>query len=450
MKTNWYTVLDAVKDARGKTKQEILEKNKDVPYLKEVLAFVFDPLMSTGISKKKWDKDVILEKGSTSDLNSKINLDMNVLEIINVIENNNTGKMDIVSYLKTVVDNKFFDTEKDFLKRIIIKDMNIGISAKTINKVWPNLIFEFEIMKATKFDKQDLSEKDILITLKVDGNNAVCFNLEDKTYFLSRSGRLIEGLDHLVDYYRTNIPKGFVYFGELLLKNEDKLEHGELFQKTNGIVNSKNKDKSNIQHVLFDSISYEDYLNKENRETFRFRRARLAMAVGEMNYYEPYMYDNYETVEYVPDLNIKTASKYNAVDNNDLIIKSLDMVTKDGLEGVMVNDLDAPYEFKRGKSLLKVKQFNTMDLLVVGIEEHTRGGKVGAIKLQYKDNTVGIGSITETQRNEWWIDPDLIIGKIVEVGYFRETEDENGKPSLRFPTLIRVREDKTYEDISYD
>src|SRR5699024_2594278 len=258
-------------------------------YLKEVVAFVFDPLTSTGISKKKWEKGVILEKGSTSDLNSKANIDLNVLEIINIIKNNNTGKMDIVSYLKTVVDNKFFDTEKDFLKRIIIKDMNIGISAKTINKVWPNLIFEFEIMKATKFDKQDLSEKDILITLKVDGNNAVCFNLEDKTYFLSRSGRLIEGLDHLVDYYRTNIPKGIVY--------------------------SKNKDKSNIQHVLFDSISYEDYLNKENRETFRFRRARLAMAVGEMNYYEPYMYDNYETVEYVPDLNIKTASKYNAVDN---------------------------------------------------------------------------------------------------------------------------------------
>ena len=78
MKTNWYTVLDAVKDARGKTKQEILEENRDVPYLKEVLAFVFDPLTSTGISKKKWDKGVILEKGSTSDLNSKANIDLNV------------------------------------------------------------------------------------------------------------------------------------------------------------------------------------------------------------------------------------------------------------------------------------------------------------------------------------------------------------------------------------
>src|SRR5699024_6064536 len=107
-------------------------------------------------------------------------------------------------------------------------------------------------------------------------------------------------------------------------------------------------------------------------------------------------------------------------------------------------------KFGPAKGLQKVKEFYTMDLLVTDLTEHVRGNKVGSIVVQYKDNIVGVSGIEDELRVAWWNNPSDIVGKVVEVGYFRKSNDKNGKESLQFPSFIRVRHDKTSEDISYD
>ena len=108
---------------------------------------------------------------------------------------------------------------------------------------------------------------------------------------------------------------------------------------------------------------------------------------------------------------------------------------------------DSPYECKRHKGILKVKKMQIVDLLVVDIVEGRRDmeGKLGAVIVEYKGNTVNVGSGFKLhEREEFWEDPSLIKGRIIEVQYFEETKNKyDNKLSLQFPVFKGVRYDKT-------
>ena len=75
---------------------------------------------------------------------------------------------------------------------------------------------------------------------------------------------------------------------------------------------------------------------------------------------------------------------------------------------------------------------------------------LGAIEVDYKGNTVKVGSgFSHYERVHLWENPDEIVGNVVEVQYFEvSTNKDTGKESLRFPTFKRVRESN--KEVSYD
>lgn len=429
MSNKWYVILDEVRNARGKEKQSVLSKHKDNLELQKVLSFLNNPRITTGISKKKLYK-IINESPKT--------IISNLDELMTYLENNNTGKDDNIVVVNHYLKNINNELEREFTKGIILKDLPIGISSTTINKVWPGLVDVFKLMKGKAYEGQDIKDE-FTITLKLDGNSATVFNLPHETYILSRSGAKIEGLEYIEKYYRDNLPTNYVYCGELLKKNFDKLPHGPLFQETNGIVNSKIEDKSGLQHVVFDMVPYDEYKSQKFTKTFKERRKLIEDSIK----YELHPYNSsFMDVEYIP--------AYYTGENLEMIQKYLDTVIDIGLEGLMVNINDAKYKFGPTPNLLKVKDFYTMDLLVKDIKEHIRGNKVGAIVVDYKGYDVGVSGIKDNDRVSWWQNPNEIVGKIVEIKYFRETKDKHGNLSLRFPSVVRIREDKTFEDVSYE
>lgn len=427
----WYKILEEIKNSKGKQKQLVLEKNKDNEELKKVLYFLYNPRFISGISKKKFDKIKAKDK-KYLELDSKVKYIINYLSLIS-----NTGRDIDVENVKNCIDYNN-ELEATYLKQLIIKDCPIGISANTINKVFHDLIPVFKLMKGTKWDGEDLNFKNFTVSLKLDGNSATCFHLKNgETYFLSRSGAIMEGLDHLIKVYDEYLPRGFVYCGELLCKNYSHLEHGDLFRVSNGITNSKEEKKENLQHVIFDMIPYNEYEANIFTENFSIRKNRI---INHTNEYDPYG-DDYYNISHVPYYDVKTL--------NDITNK-LEEVNKKGLEGLMINDNDSKYKFGKQKCLLKVKEFYTMDLPVVGIKKHIRKETTGCLVVDFKGNDVGVPSMPDILRDKFWNNQDDIIGKIIEVKYFRETENKQGKKSLRFPSFVRVREDKTIDDISFD
>ena len=127
------------------------------------------------------------------------------------------------------------------------------------------------------------------------------------------------------------------------------------------------------------------------------------------------------------------------------ILELLEDQTAKGEEGIMINILNAPYEFKRTNNLLKVKKFQDTELEVIGLEEGTNklAGTLGAFICKYKNNVVRVGSgLSDEDRAYFWNNQDNIIGKFITVKYFEtSTDSKTGLESLRFPIYMRVRED---------
>ena len=126
-----------------------------------------------------------------------------------------------------------------------------------------------------------------------------------------------------------------------------------------------------------------------------------------------------------------------------------------GGEGLMINLASGKYTHKRTDQLLKLKQVQSIDMIVTGIQEGS--GKyeymVGAINCiidtdDGKHIEVSVGSgLSDEQRADWMLRPEKIIGKIVEIQYFSMSQDGKNKGSnnysLRFPRLKVVRTDKS-------
>ena len=409
------TLLEIQTTSGSKAKLELLENQKENTLLKNILKFTLDPYIKTGIGTSKLHKKIDL---------SEIKEYAFVEGVFEYLEKNNTGRDEDIAQVQQFIahqDQKY----KDLWEMIFTKSLNIGISEKTVNEVWPGLIPSFGIQLAHRLeDYMDfLDGKFIFITEKLDGNR--CFaRVKDHTCtFYARSGRIIEGLDE-VDNELSRLTDGW-YDGELIASS---------FQETQSQARRKGKKKDLVFNV-FDYLWESEVRDQKCMHNYRQRRLFLSQIFMGI--------ESWEHVKLVP---VIAEGTY----DYDWVMKILDQYTSKGSEGIMIN-LDRPYEFKRTENLIKVKKMYTVDLKVIHIQEGNgqNQGKVGALVVDYKGYSVGVGSgLTKEQREYYWEHPEEIIGKIIEVKAFEECRNKNGSLSLRFPIFIRIRNDK--DDVSYD
>jgi DNA ligase-1 len=90
-----------------------------------------------------------------------------------------------------------------------------------------------------------------------------------------------------------------------------------------------------------------------------------------------------------------------------------------------------------------------VDLVVVGVEEGTgkNQGRLGALVCSGVDHgktiEVNVGSgFSDVERDGFWADRDLVVGRTVEVLADAVTQNQDGSYSLRFPRFLRFRDDK--------
>lgn len=317
--------------------------------------------------------------------------------------------------------------EQELYIKLLSKTLRLGVTAKTINKIIPGLIPEWEVQQAYPIDKYPVAEgTEFWLTQKLNGVRATFYNRK----LIARSGVPYKGLDALISEIE-RLPLGaYVLDGELTLKDKGSLSDNEAFRVATGILNSDDVNKTAICYTVFDIISREDFDSDNPKIPYSERRKMLDI-------FSKFVSDN-GTLRVLPVL-------YQG-DDQLVIDKLLEQMVAEDKEGLMLNT-DVPYKRTRHKGILKIKRFYTMDLKIIGYEEGTGRleGTLGALVLEYKGNTVKVGSgFTDEQRTELWANRNDIIGSLCEVKYKEISSDKNtGLESLQFPVFVQMRFDKS-------
>ena len=400
-------------------KQVFIKRHEYDGYLRKFLYYALNPLLTYNLSEKTLRQES--DSRSASSFNDIFDC-CEQLSRLRGIDGYTTRS--VLNFLSECADD-----ERELYIKLLSKTLRLGLTAKTVNKVIPNLIPEWEVQQAFPIDKYPLSEGEhFWLTQKLNGVRATYYNGQ----LVARSGFPYSGVEHITSALRWADENDIVLDGELTLKDKGGLSDNEAFRVATGILNSDGVNKTGICYTIFDAIPRHDFESSEPMTTYFVRR----------NILSAFKTDKPEYVSVLPVL-------YEGTDQSK-IPELLDQMVREDKEGLMVNT-DVPYRRTRHRGILKVKRFYTMDLPIIRCEEGSGrlSGTLGAFALDYKGNEVKVGSgFTDKQREEFWSRRDELVGALCEVKYKEVSYDKGtGLESLQFPIFVGLRTDKS--EVSY-
>ena len=424
-----------------KDKEKILLDNQNNQLFQNVLYFLLNPFIVTGLSEKKINKNV--GKLSNVDYTELLTYDTedehydsaDIRALFIYVDKHNTGRDIDVSVCESFFTNYNVDMQ-EFIKSILTKSLKLGCDATTVNKIYgEGFIPVFDVMLGTPIDKCKIPEGTwFSISHKLNGSRCLYY----KGDFYTRQGRKYTGLEHIkTDLQKVLINPNIVVDGELLRKNIDGKTDSQNFQVGIGIANSKADTKEELKLMIFDIMTVSDFEHGKSKLTYKDRKVEVEALR--------------EVINQLGFENISVVDMFYEGTDQTQIWKWLDYAEQNDLEGVMLN-LDTPYECKRTKNLIKVKKFYNYDLKVIGYEEGTGRlkGTLGSLIVDYKGNPVSVGSgYDDKTRKEFWNNKDKLFGRVIEVKYKEITKDKKtGKESLQFPIFISLTPEG--KEVSYN
>jgi DNA ligase-1 len=350
------------------------------------------------------------------------------------------------------ISQRFTSEEwNNFCAPVIRRDLRCGISDKTINKICKDTDYEiptFGCQLATNSEGRPEMRGTKRLEPKLDGVRVLMIVTPQQGFggyiqvtSFSRNGKVFENFTHIEQQIGDNFQKlvrkagtsnlsmGFVLDGEVI---------GNSFQE----LMRQARRKENVQAEdsvfhIFDVIPLSAF--REGHWN-----AQLSKRIKILEDMRPII-DKMPNVELLPHILVDLDT---AAGKDQLMRYAKDQVNS-GYEGIMIKDLDAPYECKRNTFWMKWKPTITVDLTVVGLQEGTGRNKnrLGALICEGEDDgkfiQVNVGSgYSDEDRDSYWENSNKIVGRTVEILCDVITQNQDGSYSLRFPRFVRFRDDK--------
>ena len=412
----------------------LLKKNEDVPGLKEILKFIYNPYCKTGISDKKLEKGVF--QGG---------LLITWQEAIDYFSKHQTGSdADIAFGLRFILGTP--DEARWLARAIVTQNLKIGVTATSLNKAYgKDFIPKIGCMLGTLYGDvgPQKTKWPCIVTEKLDGIRRILVKENGVVRCYSRSGHEDIGLVEIVKEAE-HLPDNMVYDGELLAKGFFK-DSIALRQATNSIANSSGN-KTGLTFNVFDMIPLDEFKAGISKWNALDRKIRLAatLSTDEDTGLSILTEDWWKAICcYGIDVSlnhIKAVPILGLVKNISEVEPIVASIWARGGEGVMLNSTVGKYEIKRSKELLKVKHTEEHTLVIVDMIEGTGKfeGMLGSLVVAYKGNKLGVGSgFTDQQRQYIWDNYSAYIGAQVEIETFGESKNALGEVSLNCPIFKR-------------
>ena len=335
--------------------------------------------------------------------------------------------------------SELFDSEEwnGLCRRVLIKDLRCGISEKTLNKVlgkteWKIPVFSCQLATDSN-DHQSKLKGRKLIEKKLDGVRVLAVIHGTTVNLYSRNGKPFDNFPQIVESIRRTAKHLTPTYGGRIVLDGEII--GESFQALMRQAQRKSNVETNgMTYCIFDAMPFDDF---ERGYWNAQQHKRTA-----------WLLNNRSKFETEPGLQVMPGFEVDldTAEGHDQMRRFAEDAVADGFEGIMIKDLDAPYECKRSSFWMKWKPVITVDLNIVGFEEGTgrNAGRLGAIVCEGVDNDrnicVNVGSgLSDADRNEYWSARNDLLGRVVEVAADAVTQNQDGTYSLRFPRFVRFR-----------
>jgi len=343
--------------------------------------------------------------------------------------------------------SKEFDSDNwnKLARPTLLKDLRIGATAKTFNKILKGTKYEipsFECMLATdskKHQKKLIGHK--FIQKKLDGVRTLAIIHSNYIELYSRNGKQFENfksVERSLRKVRDEFYKALPYMYDPIVLD------GEIMSDDFQSLMRQAQRKKNVQtddcvYHIFDYLPYENFQEGVWSQVQEDRFVFLDSVREKVK--------NLPSIEILPTPQLVDLDTEEG--HTDMINYANECVAN-GYEGIMIKDRFGVYECKRSTTWMKWKPVITVDLTVVAVEEGTgrNVNKLGALVCEGVDQGktihVNVGSgLTDKDREEFWNCPERdLIGQVVEIKADAVTKNQdtsNEIYSLRFPRFERFR-----------
>lgn len=434
-------VINELRRLSGNAQLEYLQEHKS-EVLKEILDYTYNPHKMFKIDGSKYDK-IKVYKGLIPRV-KKQNFTLQdwykFIEMLDILVEKRAVTDMEVKNVKLFITDFMDENIQSFLSMVLFKDLRLNIGIKKIQTVWPDFCNEPELQLAENYCGIEFVNG--LYSRKFDGKRM--YIMDGTAYSRSNKPCKQAPIQHILDALPHYV-KDLVFDGEILYFDEGGNED---FQKGISLTASDERisECNNLYYVIFDVIRIDKFKQKEQHIPFKSAYKALCELLGAQSS-SRFGYSVLETD--IPNVLI-------ARQEYDPYIFQYEKANKKW-EGLMYRDGDMPYQFKRTKSLLKIKDMQDGEFKLKNFLEGTgkNKGKLGALNIEFKGNIVGVGSgFKDEDREILWNNSKIFLSKkfvedfSVKVQYFEETIDADGNPSLRFPVFLCFRHNNTQEEFT--
>lgn len=431
MKKSVIDILEILESDNSRNfKEDVLRKNIDNDLLRRVFVATSDPYTNFYISKFKMPSSMSTSTSTRSE-------DDSIKTFLDELESKLSTRKVTGNAAKALVANmfsQFTDREQKWCRRVLLRNLRVGVMESTINKVWEGAIVKFSVQLAetlpstcTKTNGIAITEKvqyPVRVEPKLDGLRCIAVKHNGEVSMFTRSGSPIETLPTIKSILESASWDDFVLDGECI---------GSTWNESASIMMSHKtaKDDSNMVYNVFDAMAFDDW-HDQNNETATSERITLVT----------------ELLNQINDAHVIQVSGKTVTSEKELM-KFYSETMNSGYEGIMLKKLDSPYVFKRTDAVLKLKPIATFEGIVVSHYEGKRGSKRegmwGGFEVVMPNGVVTKvgGGYSDKLKAEIGLDPDRWIGRILEVEGQPDPMTTDGftvDGCVRFPVYVRERD----------